>query len=134
MWLSEKIVNGEKRTYIRPHKVDYVKIVWYGSGQGEGSLYEIGIDGVAYEVCQKLNVVTGWGCCHFMRKKDEKHKGDTEYYYCDDSIIVAAMSRFWNTDSYGKDEWPEEGYELPLLSRAESRLYLKINGIPHPGI
>ena len=85
------------------------------------------IDGVEYVSGQKLNFPAGTGLC-FLEAPDGKT------YWCDDSIIIAALTRFWLTYFIKLDDkWPEPRFELPLLSRKDSRKYLQWHQIPHPG-
>lgn len=127
MWLKEKIIKGQRRILLRPEKVEYIRLVEYGRGQGDGTYFLIGIDGVEYRSCQKLNFPVETGIC-VLRAPDGKD------YWCDDSIIIAAFSRFLYTYEFTLDgKWPEPGFTLPLLSREESRKYLQWHQIPHPG-
>ena len=126
MWLKEKIIKGQRRTMLRPEKVEYIRIREIHGGQGEGSYFGVGIDGVEYVSGQKLNFPAGTGMCTLEAP-------DGQRYWCDDSIIIAALCRYWLTGII-RWKWPEErGYELPLLSRADSRKYLQWHSIPHPG-
>ena len=127
MWLKEKRINGKLRVMLRPEKVEYIRIKELHGGQGEGSYFAVGIDGVEYTSGQKLNFPAGTGIC-FLKSPDGKE------YWCDDSIIIAAFCRFLYTYCFKRDgKWPERGFELPLLSREESRKYLQWHLIPHPG-
>lgn len=127
MWLKEKIVEGQRRVLLRPEKVEYIRIQMLCGGQGEGSYFAIGIDGAEYISGQKLQFSAGTGIC-FLRSPDGNE------YLCDDSIIIAALCRFLYTYQFKRDgKWPERGFELPLLSRQESRKYLQWHQIPHPG-
>ncbi len=128
MWLKKKKIDGRIQTFLRPQKVESIRILDYPSGQGDGGYFSIRIDGVEYSSFQKLNFPSGTGIC-FLESPGGKR------YYCDDSIIIAALSRFWITYSIKLiDRWPKRGYELPLLSRIDSRKYLKLHLIPHPGV
>ena len=127
MWLKKKIINGQRRTLLRPEKVEYIRVRELHGGQGEGSYFSVGIDGVEYVSGQKLNFPAGTGLC-FLEAPDGKT------YWCDDSIIIAALTRFWLTYFIKLDDkWPEPRFELPLLSRKDSRKYLQWHQIPHPG-
>ena len=127
MWLKEKILKGQRRILLRPETVEYIRLVEYARGQGDGTYLAIGIDGVEYASIQKLNFPVGTGIC-FLQTPDGKE------YWCDDSIIIAALSRFLFTYFFALDgKWPEPGIKLPLLSREESRKYLQWHQIPHPG-
>lgn len=126
MWLKEKIINGKRCVFLRPEKVEYIRIVDYPMGQGDGAMFTIGIDGVEYISCQKLNVPPYCGLC-FLDSPQHEH------FYCDDSIIIAALCRFFFTYQFSKLPWPERDTKLPLLPRDLSRTYLKWHLIPHPG-
>ena len=127
MWLKEKIIKGTLRTLLRPEKVEYIRVIDSHAGQGEGSSFAVGIDGVEYVTCQKMNFPAGTGLC-FLRSPEGRE------YWCDDSIIIAALSRFWITYFIKPSgTFPDRGFELPLLSRQDSRKYLKWHEIPHPG-
>lgn len=126
MWLKEKIINGQRRILLRPENVEYIRILEIHGGQGEGSYFAVGIDGVEYVSGQKLNFPAVTGMCKLQEPSGQE-------YWCDDSIIVAALCRYWITGTI-RWKWPEErGYELPLLSREDSRKYLQWHQIPHPG-
>ena len=127
MWIKEKIIKGKRRILLRPEKVEFIRLMDLPLGQGDGCRFAIGIDGVEYISCQKLNFPVATGVC-FLKSPDG------ENYWCDDSIIIAALSRFLFTYEFKLDwKWPERGFELPLLSREESRKYLQWHQIPHPG-
>ena len=127
MWLKEKIINGMRRVLLRPEKVEYIRILEYPCGQGTGGCFAVGVDGVEYTSRQKLHFPAGTGICFLMSPDDKE-------YWCDDSVIIAALCRFLYTYNFKINyEWPERGSELPLLSRHESRKYLRWHQIPHPG-
>ena len=118
MWLKEKIIKGQRRILLRPENIEYIRILAIHGGQGEGSYFAVGIDGVEYVSGQKLNFPAVTGMCNLRDPSGQK-------YWCDDSIIVAALCRYWITGTI-RWKWPEErGYELPLLSREDSRKYLQ---------
>ena len=127
MWLKEKRINGNLRILLRPEKVEYIRLLDLPLGQGDGARFAIGIDGAEYISCQKLNFPAVTGMCTLEATDGQK-------YWCDDSIIIAALCRFWFT-YYVKlgEKWPARGFELSLLSREDSRKYLQWHLIPHPG-
>ncbi len=127
MWLKEKIINGQRRIMLRPEKVEYIRLMDLPLGQGDGCCFAVGIDGVEYISCQKLNFPAVTGICFLKSPEDEN-------YWCDDSIIIAALCRFLYTYKFKlSGKWPERGFELPLLTRDISRKYLQWHQIPHPG-
>lgn len=56
MWLKEKIIQGQRRILLRPEKVEFIRLVEYGRGQGDGTYFLIGIDGVEYHSRQKIEL------------------------------------------------------------------------------
>ena len=127
MWIKEKNIKGKRRILLRPEKVNFIRLMDLPLGQGDGCRFAIGINGVEYISCQKLNFPVATGICFLKSPAGEN-------YWCDDSIIIAALSRFLFTYEFKLDgKWPERGFELPLLSREESRKYLQWHQIPHPG-
>ena len=69
MWLKEKIINGQRRVMLRPEKVEYIRILELHGGQGEGSYFAVGIDGIEYVSGQKLNFPVATGICFLKPKK-----------------------------------------------------------------
>ena len=134
MRIEKRIIKGKEYTFICPDKVEYIKLVDYGYGQGTGHGFEIGIDGDTYYSGLKLNIAQCSGCSSLTRMT--KNGNDTHFdghYYCDDPVVIAALARYLNTYNWPNEmDWPRIGFRLPLLSRKESQQYINWHLIPQP--
>lgn len=130
MWLREKFIEGRKYTLLRPEQIELIKSI--KRSNSDNPKFHVRIDGTTYEVLEDIREIVRNGTCR-LRGIDTPNRN---VYYCDDSVIIAAICRFGNTYFHHMitpSPCPKEQVALPVLSRIDSRKYLKWHLIPHPG-
>ena len=130
MWFREKTIKGHKYILLRPERIELIKSI--RRHIDEKPRFHVRIDGKNYEILEDISRIACNGICT-LREIDTTER---KVYYCDDSVIIAAICRFGNIylcHMFGSSACPKEQVALPVLSRIDSRKYLKWHLIPHPG-